>query len=114
MGTLCNIKDLTLQLAHDPQTARERVQEALFVHDGDRQRAASRLGVSLRTLCRAIAALDLGVYNTRAVIQVLGMIRSGETDYGRISSTVYGEDTRETRQRVYCAVNRLRRQRILI
>ncbi len=57
-GSTLGSGDLRAAL-HRPQGERERIERALIVADGNKQRAAEALGVSYRTLQRKVQELDL-------------------------------------------------------
>lgn len=116
-----------------PDTARKLVFEALFKHDGDREKAAHELGVARRTFDRWIKTLNLydqidmmgwkrpgpprGMPRGSSVIRarIVAYIRKhrGVVDYGKLAIEIYGEDSRTTRQNIYTALDDLKNQGVV-
>lgn len=110
---------------------RKIVWEALFKHDGNREKAAESLGVSNRTFYRYLSKLDLyplmdkmgwtanpgpprGAPKGSSVVRsrVIAAIRRerGMIDYGALATEIWGEDNRMSRQRLYSALEDLKKQ----
>ena len=59
-GTALSVADVRLALGEPEADPEQELREALLAADGDREQAAARLGVSVRTLHRRIRKYDLG------------------------------------------------------
>lgn len=122
-------------LKHLPSDEQRKVVwESLVKHEGVREKAADELEVSLRTLNRYIAELNL-----YADLDKAGLIRNpgpprgvergtslrepmvvkhikkhhGEIDYGDLANEMYGADNDRTRQRVYTTLNDLKMRGVI-
>ncbi len=88
-----------------PALTRTAVIDAL-TRGGTRETAASLLGVSVRTLARAMATLGIaspaGTANTGATDRMVAWIRDhyGVVDIPELAVHLYGVDDRAARQRV--------------
>jgi hypothetical protein len=105
--------------------------EALFKHDGDREAAAKEMGISPRTFYRYLSKLDMypildrlgwtqnagpprgepkGSTVVRARILVHIAKNNGFIDYGQLAEEIYGEDTPNHRQRLYSALEDMKKR----
>lgn len=115
-------------------TLRDLVMVTLRDCDGVRAAAADKLGVSLRTLNRYIADLNMyqdidkeglrrnagpplkaeggGSRRLRVLVDYI-QETGGNIDYGVLAKRIYGADTATTRQRLYTALNEYQRRGIV-
>lgn len=112
------------------EVAQKLMFEALFKHDGDRAAAAKELGVSLRTFYRHLGDYDMypmmdrlnwtknpgpprGEPKGSSVIRmrIMAHIKKhrGKVDYGKLAEELYGSDTTAHRQRVYSALEAMKK-----
>ncbi len=111
-----------------PETQTKVVMEALMSANGNREKAATALEVSVRTLNRYIKDLNLYPFIDKmgwiqqkgpprgnkggsvVRMRILGHIRKnkGSIDYGVLTKEIYGADGRPERQRIYSALDQMK------
>lgn len=116
-----------------PEAARKLVFEALFKHDGDRDKAAAGLGVARRTFDRWIRALSLydeidkmgwsrpgpprgmprGSSEIRMKILIEIRKADGYIEVPEVAEKVYGSDDRISCQKIWTALYDLKKQGVI-
>jgi len=113
---------------------RDQVWEATVKHEGDREKAAAELRISVRTYNRYLDDYNLypdmdkaGYIKRRgpprnseggtsmrkeAILRAIKKY-SGELDYGELAIDLYGADTDDLRQRCYSALNDLKNNGVI-